>query len=289
MISDLAGQPNEFFISPIRLGNRCNIRGIVMKTLLTYLELDGYIASTSPRYDSYRFIPSIPGQELINKFQGERKEFVRALIKCSKMKKTWFHIDLVEATQKLQCERMRIVKALNYFSEKGWLELKATGLVHGYRKLKPFGSIEELASHYFKKVADREENEVERTRRFFDFVKAQQCQAAYLSEHFGQPLSEPCGHCSFCIGQGNLTVPEPSQAKLTRETIAMVKGLVEAHSGALGDSRSIARFLCGITSPSLTRAKLTKHASFGSCESVSFDVIMKQTEAEVQFSEEPPF
>ncbi|MEM7785109.1 MAG: RecQ family zinc-binding domain-containing protein, partial [Planctomycetota bacterium] len=231
----------------------------------------------------------IKGQQLIEMFEGERQVFVRELLKCSTMKKTWAHIDVVDAMKKLQCDRMRIVKALNYFSEKSWIELKVAGLVHGYRKRKAFGSTEELAEQYFKRVTDRETAEVNRTRQFFEFVKANQCQAAYLSAHFGQPLEEPCGNCTFCVGQGNLEIPEAGQDQLSVPTILEVQQLVTSHPGALTDSRSVARFLCGITSPALTRAKLSKHSMFGTCESIPFDSLLRQLASEVQFETEPPF
>jgi len=42
-----------------------------------------------------------------------------------------------------------------------------------------------------------------------------------------------------------------------------LRQLQEAHPGALGTPRQAARFLCGITSPAATRAKLSRDALFG--------------------------
>jgi ATP-dependent DNA helicase RecQ len=50
--------------------------------------------------------------------------------------------------------------------------------------------------------------------------------------------------------------------------------LCEAHPGALGEPRQQARFLCGLTSPALTAARLSRHALFGALEDRSFaDVV----------------
>ncbi len=280
-VSEIENQPNEFFISPIKLGNQCDIRSIVTKTLLTYLELDGYLESTSPRYDSYSFKPKVTGAELIGNFEGERQEFVRQLLACSKKRKIWFSIDLADTMAKLNCERSKIVKALDYFNDKGWIELKASGLVHGYRKLKPFESIQGLAQSFFEKVESREKGEVQRTRQVFELAAAKECQAGMLSSHFGQSLDEPCGNCSFCVGAGPFAIGEPSYVNLDRSDLQLIQQLATANPAALNSSRAIARFLCGIRSPALTRAKLTKHASFGSCTQTPFDYVMKEVDAKI--------
>ena len=38
----------------------------------------------------------------------------------------------------------------------------------------------------------------------------------------------------------------------------------------LRDPRSLARFLCGVTSPGITRARLSRHALFGALEHIPF-------------------
>ncbi len=279
LVNEISQQPDEFFISPIKLGNRCDIRAIVLKTLMTYLELDGYLESTSPRYDSYSFKPNITGQELIGYFDGERQTFIRGLLSCSKKKKIWFSIDLEEAQRKLNCDRSRIVKALDYFGEKGWMELKVSGLVHGFRKLKPIQSPQQLAAELFEKIESRESAEISRTRESLALGAASECQAGLLSRHFGQPLEQPCGQCSFCLEEGPFEIPQPDSTELDASVISTIEQLAVQHPAALCTPRSIARFLCGIRSPSLTRAKLTSHASFGCSEKIPFDDIMQQVAA----------
>jgi ATP-dependent DNA helicase RecQ len=280
-VSEIASQPDEFFISPIKLSNACDIRSIVTKTLLTYLELEGYLESTSPRYDGYSFKPNISGSELIGKFEGERQEFVRGLLACSTKKKVWFSIDLPNAMKKLNCDRLRIVKALDYFGEKGWLELKASGLVHGYRKLKPFESQEQIVQAFFEKTESRESGEIQRTRQVLNLAAATECQAGMMSAHFGQPLDEPCGTCSFCLGEGPFELPNPVDQTLDGSIIGLVEELVAKHPVALNTPRAIARFLCGIRSPALSRARLSGHPSFGTCEQIPFDQVMNQIESKI--------
>jgi len=47
---------------------------------------------------------------------------------------------------------------------------------------------------------------------------------------------------------------------------------------ALATSRQIARFLCGLTSPQLSAAKLSKHALFGTQAETPFREVMEVAE-----------
>jgi ATP-dependent DNA helicase RecQ len=52
------------------------------------------------------------------------------------------------------------------------------------------------------------------------------------------------------------------------------KALRAKHPDALGEPRQAARFLCGLTSPALTRARLVRHELFGSLEEIRFQTIL---------------
>jgi len=56
----------------------------------------------------------------------------------------------------------------------------------------------------------------------------------------------------------------------------------------LESSRSVARFLCGMTSPALTRAKLSRHASFGKHSAIPFGNVMEQIENSISFANVEP-
>ena len=278
-VREIDRQEDLFFISQIKLGNLCNIKSLVVKTMLTSLELDGYLESTSPRYDSYQFKANVPSSEILSNFEGERQAFAKQLLACAKKKSIWFHLDIAEAIEKLGCDRSRAVRALDYFAEKGWLELRATGLVHGYRKLKPIQSVDELAESYFSAAEVREKAEANRIDQVFELARASECQAGTLSAHFGQPLSQPCGVCSFCTDEQPAEIPPVESEPLDADVLESVRPLIEKHPAALADSRSVARFLCGLRSPAITRAKLSSHKLFGHCSETPFAEVMQQVEA----------
>lgn len=278
-VREVDRQESLFFISQIKLGNLCDIKSLVVKTMLTNLELDGFLESTSPRYDSYQFKANVPSSEILSNFEGERQTFAKQLLACAKKKSVWFYLDMSEAIEKLGCDRSRAVRALDYFAEKGWLELRATGLVHGYRKLKPIESVEELAESYFSAAEQREKAEVNRIDQVFQLARASECQAGTLSAHFGQPLDKPCGVCSYCTGEQGAEIAPFQTASLDPDVLGSVGPLIEKHPAALADSRSVARFLCGLRSPAISRAKLSSHKLFGQCSEIPFADVRQQVES----------
>ncbi len=62
--------------------------------------------------------------------------------------------------------------------------------------------------------------------------------------------------------------------------------LVEKYPNALGEPRQAARFLCGITSPQLTTAKLSRNGLFGCCSAVPFATVLQACESHLASSAE---
>ena len=99
LVSDVFSQGEELELSLYDLSNRHDIRHLVLRTLLTYLELDGYLLEGTPFYSQYRFKPLVSSAEILARFEGERREFLRKLLAQAQKAKIWFSIDLDQAAQ----------------------------------------------------------------------------------------------------------------------------------------------------------------------------------------------
>lgn len=125
----------------------------------------------------------------------------------------------------------------------------------------------------------REKREVQRLHRIVEWVEHDDCQTARLCQHFGETLNGACGHCSHCLdGQSPQVVWQRIPPGIDSGTRLQLQALQEEHPGVLSEPRIIARFLCGITSPHLTRARLTRHELFGHLEGAPFHSVMHQAE-----------
>jgi ATP-dependent DNA helicase RecQ len=111
----------------------------------------------------------------------------------------------------------------------------------------------------------RERAEVDRIARVVSLVTYDGCQVNDLVGYFGEVRAEPCGHCTFCLTGSAQQMPEPVPPPPLGAEVdeAALRALVAAQPEALASARQRARFLCGITSPATSRARLTREPIFG--------------------------
>ncbi len=111
----------------------------------------------------------------------------------------------------------------------------------------------------------RERAETERIERVVSLVTHAGCQVAALVGYFGEIRAEPCGHCSFCLSGEPQRLPAPSPLPEIDTVVNRnaLEGLSAANPDAMRLPRQRARFLCGLTSPATSRAKLTREPLFG--------------------------
>jgi ATP-dependent DNA helicase RecQ len=268
----------EFDLSLYELSRAYDVRPLVGSTLLTYLELEDVIESTEPFYNEYQFAPLKPSHEILSKFDATRAKFLSSLFSGATKKQKWFTIDLQATISRLSTTRSRIIKALNYLEEQGDLTLKVAGLRQGYRIKTPPSDVSTLQQGLIQRFETRERKDVERVRQVVEFAEESGCLVRHLLQHFGEDLERDCGQCSSCSGNSRRVVRiagESAQMKLDRGKIT---ALQKEHPEALRSARQIARFLCGMNSPSFTQAKLHKDPEFGKLMEIPFSLVLQKAE-----------
>ena len=265
-----------FDVSNYELSNRHDIRALVVSTALTYLELDGLIAATAPFYTTYQWKFLRSREEIVEGFTGERREFLERLFALAKVGRTWNAVVLAVAVDALGGERERVVKALNYLEEKGELELQVAGVRQGYRVVRVPEDLTTVCSDQQRRFATRERSDLARGATVAALLEGDGCLVGQLLRYFGEELGRDCGHCGRCAGEAAVRLTRTT-GKWTLPAEALV-ALRSAQPRAFGGARQIARFLCGITSPALAAAKLTRHPLFGSASEVPFVEVMVAVE-----------
>ncbi len=259
---ELLGQGAEFDVSVYDLAQRHDVRDLVVKTLITYLELDGVLQSTGSFFAEFKFQPQRPSVEILAQFDADRAEFLRSLFACAKFGKTWFSLDADAAGRQLKQPRERIVAALNYLEERGDLVVEATGVRQKYRRLQlphdRAGLVESLAERFL----EREANDVARVESVVALAERDGCVTCFLLDYFGESR-EACGHCSGCAGEKPQPIARPEPWTPQAADVATIRRLRAEKHKALETPRQLARFLCGISSPATTRAKLRQRKEFG--------------------------
>ncbi|HEV2846828.1 MAG TPA: ATP-dependent DNA helicase RecQ, partial [Thermoanaerobaculia bacterium] len=254
LLEELAGasqDPGGMELSLYDVSARHDIRLLVVRTLLTYLELEGYLEAGTPIYAEYELRPLVAFEEILNRFAGERREFLSGVFRQAKKAKIWSRLDLETAAQALSAPRDRLVRALDYLAEQSLLEVRAAGLRHPYRWLRPPGDLDEMARSLHHHTLERETREIARLDQVLTLAAHDGCQTAFLAAHFGEHLSHPCGHCSWCEnGQPAKLFPAPpvhlDEARL-QQAISLRQETPDL-AKALAGPRAFTRFLTGLPS-----------------------------------------
>jgi ATP-dependent DNA helicase RecQ len=262
----------EFDVSAYELSARHDIRQLVVSTALTYLELDGLIAATAPFYTTYQWKFQRESAEIFARFDAERRAFLERLFALAKVGRIWNSVVLADAAAAIGCGRERIVKALTYLEEKGDLELQVAGVRQGYRVARVPDDLAAVWRELRRRFAAREASDIARTRKVGELLGGEGCVVRRLLAYFGEELGRDCGHCGPCGGEPPAGLERVhDEVALSAEDIAALRA---EHPRALAGARPMARFLCGLTSPALVAAKLTRHPRFGSLAEAPFAAVL---------------
>jgi ATP-dependent DNA helicase RecQ len=269
------GEPPTFDVAQLKVANEHDLRQLVLRTALTYLELLGVIRQGTPYYAGYRAKLLAPLEEVVGRFTGERAQFVEAIFRTAKFGRSLYTIDPDAAVLGVE-DRGRVVRALEYLSEQGLVELQVSDLRQRYMKLVPRLDVDALTRELEARFNQREEGEVERIGQVVELVERDGCQTGVLLEYFGEARAEPCGHCTWCATRTRTRFPAlPPGPPLERVVDAAgLRAAMDRHPVALGTPRRRARFLCGLATPALTQAKLTRDRLFGALEDRRFAEVL---------------
>ncbi len=275
LLNNILGQEKRFSVSVSDLSGTYDIRPLVIETFLTYLELDGVIEPTGPFYNEYAFQPLRSSQAILERFDSNRAKFLRGMFRQARKGKTWFKLDADETAEKLNEPRTRIVNALNYLEEQGELIVRTTGARLGFRKVQPVENQKELLQSLIDRFQGHEARNLIRRRQVLNYVEHHGCRTRYLLEYFGEDAMESCGHCGACLGDKIGPLPRPADWRPGPDDGRQLLALEAEGHLALKSHRQMARFLCGLSSPASSRAKLNRHPDFGQLSAVPFGKVLE--------------
>jgi ATP-dependent DNA helicase RecQ len=282
LVGEILGLGEDFDVSLADLATRHDVRPLVLRTALTYLELLGVLRHGTPFYAGYQARLLLPLAEIVGRFSGERAAFLDAVFARAKRGRAWYSLDPRAVAEALGQERSRVVAALEYLAERGLVELRAADARQRYTRLDHAATTAGLVAHLAERFAEREAREVDRLRQVLDLVTLDGCQVNALVGHFGERREAPCGHCSWCETHTPARLPPPSALPSIERVVdrAALLGLSRVHPSALGAPRQRARFLCGLTSPATAAARLGRHPLFGALAAHRFADVLHWCEDE---------
>ncbi|MEJ2286871.1 MAG: C-terminal helicase domain-containing protein, partial [Desulfobacterales bacterium] len=263
-------------IKMTRLSNDLNIRILPLKTLLVYLAMEKVIRPKLTYFEEYSFKFNTEPAEIINSFAGERKQFVAAIMDHCLIRKIWTSADIPAILNSYQTDRQRIIAALEYFNEKGWIELQSKQAVEVFDILTQAFDPDDMAEKMYALFKKKERVEIQRIHNMVRLFESDACISRQLAEYFGENIkNERCSHCSFCQS-GKAVVQNTTELKpLSHYDFREV---TDEFIQAVGDQFSeanLTKFLCGIYTPVFSKSKIKKLPHFGILESYPFMEVKK--------------
>lgn len=263
----------EFMLLP--LSDQSNIRQLPLKTLLVQLELRGLIAPRYAYFAEYRFKFLIEPEVLLAKFEGERQQFVSAIIQTSTRARTWATVNFDTLYGQHQADRNRVVKALDYFQEKGWIELESKQMTEVYSLLVSDFDAEALSQELHAYFCAHESGEIKRIHAMLALFASDTCLSYRLARYFGDDQApRQCGHCSVCAGQVARLPEPPALAPLVDKNVEVLCGAFihrhQEYAGSYPPAERLTRFLCGISVPMFTKMKARAIPGFAALENYPY-------------------
>ncbi len=269
------------------LSSQSNIRLLALKTLLVYLEIKGIIQSKYSYYAEYKFKFLISENDIYEKFKGERQTFIQAVFQHSQKAKIWNTLNFEQLLNNYPTDRQRVIIALDYLQEKGWIILENKQMTDVYQILNNQFDVNLLATELYEKFKHKEQAQIQRIKEMLALFQSSKCLSKQLADYFGDTqLTENCGHCSVC--QGNYkTWPEAIEKSSIApvELKLMTVKLNDAIIDQFNQPASIdlcCRYLCGITTPWLTKVRARKLGDFGRYEHYGYAEVYRALNAEEQ-------
>jgi ATP-dependent DNA helicase RecQ len=268
-----------FDVSLYDLSVSCDIRTSVIGTLLAYLETEGNLEVTGSFYQNYRLKLLRDRERILAGFSPAERKFMTRLLDLGKPGRSWLQFEPSALASELGVSREKITSALSSLESAGDAALTLSGVRQGYRMKKDPGELRALADRYAEVFQRREQADLARLQQVLGLTSHRGCLTGYLTAHFGEKLSHPCGHCDRCRGVSAKVVKRPPARSPGDDELENVRNLVIENHSELGAPRQLARFLCGMSSPATTRARLGRHDAFGMFADLPFASVMNISES----------
>jgi len=268
-----------FDVSPYDLSVSCDIRSMVVETVMTYLEIDGWIESAGSFKANHRLRLLRPRPAVLAGRPPAERKFLERLLDCGEERRSWTWFAPTEIAAALEVPRARVVGALLGLGEAGDAVVESSGVRLAFKRKREVPDLPALADSLAEKFLAREAADLARLRQVLGLSAQRGCLTACLARHFGERLATPCGHCDRCRGVPPVVVRRRKPRRASDAELAAVRALAAERHAALASARQLARFLCGMTSPASTAARLTRHDAFGLLRDLPFAEVLTLAEA----------
>ncbi|OBU23789.1 RecQ family ATP-dependent DNA helicase [Photobacterium kishitanii] len=271
ILREIQAQEQQWEIMSGRLSKDSNIRLLPLKTLLVYLEIRHIIEPMFTYFADYRYKMNISQYDIAQRFQGERRQFIETIFACSPKARVWHTLDMDALWQGYQVDRKRVVAAIDYLHEQGWITLESKQMTDVYRINQHHFDIETETEALYQLFQQKEHSEINRIENMIDFFESESCLSHKLASYFADHHApQQCGHCSVCRGK-KITLPAlPTLPEISDQQITIWSDAFIQRNDTAPSMAAITRFLHGMSTPLNSKIKAKQLEGFGVLEAYPF-------------------
>lgn len=280
VVDHLTRRGAAFEVSVYDLSIATDVRQAVIETVMTYLELEGCLKPVGMGYAKYEVRLLGTMERMLAGRSLESRAFLQALMATGKAGTRWILIEPEKAADALGVSRDEVVRALHVLEEAGEVELKASGVRQRFRAGEAKVEMSAVMRRMEERFAQREQADLARLAQVVELAGHNGCLTRWLLAYFGEVMEMDCGKCESCKkpSEEGREIPVTLKAAISMEEVAMIRAVLRERHAALGSARALTRFLCGLTSPAASRARLGRYEAFGCLERLSFAEVLEQVE-----------
>jgi ATP-dependent DNA helicase RecQ len=270
----------DFSHSPYDLSLTHDLREETISTVLALLDLHQVIEPRGSYHCHYRVKLLRPLEAVLAGRPHKEKSLVKTMIESATPTYGILLIDLLAVAAATKTKREDIAALLGELVKANDLRVEQRGLRTVYR-LHPRwdGDIQALHLRLASSFQSRESFEHARIARVVSFVNSKTCRARQLASYFGWKNTEPCGNCDKCLKTSGAKMKPTKAPRIADAQWQHIRDLREQNLPALATPHQLTRFLCGISSPASTRARLYSHQDFGIWQEHRFADILAMMQA----------
>lgn len=275
LLINLKESKDQWEIKPLSLSKDTNIRLLPLKTLLVYMEISGYITSMFSYFADYQFKSKLDYNGIMSGFDENRQAFLKELFSYTDKKRTWATVDVDTFVNDTGQKRSRVIAALEYLDSQNLIELSAKQSIEVYRIKEKSFDINILSQELLDLFKNKEDSEIARISNMINLFESDECLSGKLASYFGENREGiKCGHCSVCDGSV-ARMPRTTLQSLNPEKIDELLNEFLKKTDQNITMESCTCFLCGITTPLLTKLKCRSIPGFGALESYPYSEVLK--------------
>ncbi|TWT95711.1 RecQ family ATP-dependent DNA helicase [Neorhodopirellula pilleata] len=279
LVERLVGQPDRFYLSLGKLGWEINLSSEAIANVMIHLQSLGHLRCLPTRYDTYRITPKLDRDVIVARSDPADREAVEAILSSLAKGKKGFRVNLIVASQKHQIARQDLIAAIERTAIAGLWNVQTSDTMHGYEWVQRITRKKAIVQKLYRRTHDHYQDNLGRLDQLMSYFECRECLAIGLARHFGHRRTRPCGRCTACLESDSPTGP-PYETRwkrpdsLGRSALGVLDSVRDAYPDTFSDPIDQAKFLCGVSTTSFRRHRLSKHPGYGVCDQVPFDLVL---------------